>query len=179
VLQPGEIAGLYRGVRRSRELSGDEPGAADFYYGEMEMRRKATPRVVTDRNPSPWAERRIIDLYWLFSGYALRAWRALAALLVVLGLTTGLIFFFGFPEKAPTTAITGTIPAGPITLQSAPPAVHRSLLQATVDSVEGAAFRNPDPQLNLTGRSIQTGLRFVGPILIGLALLSMRGRVKR
>jgi hypothetical protein len=29
------------------------------------------------------------------------------------------------------------------------------------------------------GRLIQTGLRLVGPILLGLALLSIRGRVKR
>jgi hypothetical protein len=40
-LAPGAIAGLYRALRKSREDAKDEPGAADFYYGEMEMRRHA------------------------------------------------------------------------------------------------------------------------------------------
>jgi hypothetical protein len=33
-----DIAGLYRALRKGREDARDEPGAADFYYGEMEMR---------------------------------------------------------------------------------------------------------------------------------------------
>jgi hypothetical protein len=41
VLEPGQIAGLYRALRKGREDVKDEPGAADFYYGEMEMRRHA------------------------------------------------------------------------------------------------------------------------------------------
>ena len=44
VLDPGQIAGLYRALRKGREDAKDEPGAADFYYGEMEMRRLARPR---------------------------------------------------------------------------------------------------------------------------------------
>jgi hypothetical protein len=43
VLDPGQIAGLYRALRKGREDLKDEPGAADFYYGEMEMRRRARP----------------------------------------------------------------------------------------------------------------------------------------
>jgi uncharacterized protein YjbI with pentapeptide repeats len=38
---PPEIAGVYRALRKGREDNKDEPGAADFYYGEMEMRRHA------------------------------------------------------------------------------------------------------------------------------------------
>ena len=41
VLEAGQIAGLYRALRKGREDAKDEPGAADFYYGEMEMRRHA------------------------------------------------------------------------------------------------------------------------------------------
>ena len=41
VLDPAQIAGLYRALRKGREDTKDEPGAADFYYGEMEMRRLA------------------------------------------------------------------------------------------------------------------------------------------
>ncbi len=40
-LTAGQIAGLYRALRKGRKDAKDEPGAADFYYGEMEMRRHA------------------------------------------------------------------------------------------------------------------------------------------
>jgi Pentapeptide repeats (9 copies) len=38
-LRPAALALLYRALRKGRENAKDEPGAADFYYGEMEMRR--------------------------------------------------------------------------------------------------------------------------------------------
>jgi hypothetical protein len=38
---PAQAAAAYRALRKSREDNKDEPGAADFYYGEMEMRRHA------------------------------------------------------------------------------------------------------------------------------------------
>ena len=40
---PGRSPGLYRALRKGREDVKDEPGAADFYYGEMEMRRARPP----------------------------------------------------------------------------------------------------------------------------------------
>jgi hypothetical protein len=54
----------------------NEPGAADFYYGEMEMRRYATD--------SRSGERWIIKLYELISGYGLRASRAFISILVLI-----------------------------------------------------------------------------------------------
>jgi hypothetical protein len=41
VVQPAQLAGLYRALRKARGGAKDKPGAADFYYGEMEMRRHA------------------------------------------------------------------------------------------------------------------------------------------
>ena len=38
-LAPAQIADVYRSLRTSVEVRCNEPGAADFYYGEMEMRR--------------------------------------------------------------------------------------------------------------------------------------------
>jgi hypothetical protein len=38
-LDSGQIAGLYRALRKGRGDIKDEPGAADFYYRVMEMRR--------------------------------------------------------------------------------------------------------------------------------------------
>jgi Pentapeptide repeats (9 copies) len=87
-----EIAGIYRDLRKGLEDAKDEPGAADFYYGEMEMRRLAARRhrhrddgdgEAEGRRPS-WTERRLLDVYWAVSGYGLRAWRALTALAILL-----------------------------------------------------------------------------------------------
>jgi hypothetical protein len=40
-LPPARLAVLYRQLRKAQEDAKNEPGAADFYYGEMEMRRLA------------------------------------------------------------------------------------------------------------------------------------------
>jgi hypothetical protein len=74
-LDAGQIAGLYRALRKGREDTKDEPGAADFYYGEMEMRRRARRRPSgspTDGRASGFprgrAERGLLTAYWLVSG---------------------------------------------------------------------------------------------------------------
>jgi uncharacterized protein YjbI with pentapeptide repeats len=74
-LDPAQIASTYRQLRKSREDAKDEPGAADFYYGEMEMRRTSAQ--------SSRAERIVLWLYWVTCGYGLRASRALACLATV------------------------------------------------------------------------------------------------
>jgi len=82
-----EVAALYRDLRRSAESSGNEPGAADFYYGEMEMRRHSDAEV---------PERAILFAYWLLSGYGLRAWRSFVALLAVLVMAVVIVHQWGF-----------------------------------------------------------------------------------
>ncbi len=71
-LSAGQVSGVYRELRKGLEAQSNEPGAADFYYGEMEMRRQ-------DRHTN-MPERLILTGYWLISGYGLRALRALASL---------------------------------------------------------------------------------------------------
>ncbi|MFE3290568.1 pentapeptide repeat-containing protein [Rhodococcus sp. NPDC059234] len=78
------IAGIYRALRKGREDSGNEPGAADFYYGEMEMRRLARRETKTGDRAQPRAERALLTAYWAVSGYGLRAWRAIAAIVVLI-----------------------------------------------------------------------------------------------
>ncbi len=75
-LSAAEVGGVYRALRKALESGADEPGASDFYYGEMEMRR-------LDKNVS-WAERLVVLLYWLVAGYGLRATRALGWLLLAI-----------------------------------------------------------------------------------------------
>ncbi|WP_346777252.1 hypothetical protein [Streptomyces sp. HNM0575] len=60
-LEPAALAPVYRQLRKAFEDSKHEPGAADFYYGEMEMRRHA--------DDVPWSERALLAAYWALSGY--------------------------------------------------------------------------------------------------------------
>ena len=147
-LAPRQIAAIYRGLRKGREDSKDAPGAADFYYGEMEMRR-------LDRE-SPRAERLILWLYWLTSGYGLRASRALAALAVTVAVFAAPLLKWGF-------------------------AVDKSFVGALTFSAQSALglLRPPEQRLTGIGVWLQITLRLAGPLLLGLALLSLRGRVKR
>ena len=86
-----EVVSAYRGLRKAREDIKDEPGAADFYYGEMEMRRL-----------SPWTrrgERLLLWLYRIVSGYGVRASRALISLAVTVVAFALLLERWGFRER--------------------------------------------------------------------------------
>ncbi|QGN48621.1 hypothetical protein GKC29_18500 [Micromonospora sp. WMMC415] len=151
-LSADRISNAYRALRKSYEDAKNEPGAADFYYGEMEMRRKdpTTSRV----------DRFILTCYWLISGYGMRAWRAVLALLFVVG-THGVLFthhgFAGRPPKAQPDHVKGQLFA--------------------LDSL----LFNPDRNVKLTttGVTLRLTIKTLGPILLGLAVLAVRNRVKR
>jgi uncharacterized protein YjbI with pentapeptide repeats len=151
-IAPVQIAAIYRELRKGREDTKDEPGAADFYYGEMEMRRHG--------RATPAAERLILTMYWLVAGYGLRAWRALVALTVTIGLVGVGFSQVGFHHPHPSLLVNWLY-----------------ALQATV-SLEGKA-RQLTGQLTLPGELLRVGLRLTGPVLLALALLSIRNRVKR
>jgi hypothetical protein len=80
----------------------------------MEMRRKAAPRGSVD-----WF---ILSAYWLISRYALRAWRAFAALALLI-VVTGIGFvWFGFDESARETTIRQIdLPSGDLIYNEAKP----------------------------------------------------------
>jgi uncharacterized protein YjbI with pentapeptide repeats len=163
-LDPGQIAGLYRALRKGREDAKDEPGAADFYYGEMEMRRLARRLVHTaggiriGEASRGRVERWILTAYWLVSGYGLRAWRAVAWLAAVTALLAVAFHLAGF-----------AVPPQPVSYWTSLLYAFRSTLSLT------------DNQVTLTawGQLLQAVLRLTGPVLLGLALLALRGRVKR
>jgi len=160
VLDPGQIAALYRALRKGREDNKDEPGAADFYYGEMEMRRHAGSGANNSVSGSSrgWAERALLTVYWMVSGYGLRAWRALAWLLGTVAVFTVLFHWFGFRTSVQ------------------PESYWQSLL-ITLET----ALSLEDKNAGLTGwgRLFRVLLRIAGPLLLGLAVLALRGRVKR
>jgi uncharacterized protein YjbI with pentapeptide repeats len=144
------LARTYRALRKGREDTKDEPGAADFYYGEMEARRRAASGF----------DRFLLTLYWLTAGYGLRGWRALAALGV-----TVLLFAWAFDQWGFTPDL----------------GFGKSLLFAAESTT--SLFRTPGPPegvaLRDAGQVLEMGLRLLGPLFFGLALLALRGRVKR
>ena len=201
VLSPGVVAGLYRALRKGREDAKDEPGAADFYYGEMEMRRHTRPASANKRRRSirrrlgamvsglvkaykngklrPWrrvkrtspegtslspggsrgrVERGILTAYWLVSGYGLRANRAVAWLAAITALLALGFWLFGF-----------SVPPHPDTYWTSLLYSFRATLSLT----------DSDVKLTAWGQLLQGILRLTGPVLLGLALLALRGRVKR
>jgi uncharacterized protein YjbI with pentapeptide repeats len=158
-LPPGTIAGLYRALRKGREDAKDEPDAADFYYGEMEMRRHADGWVAHgDGGSRGPVDRGVLTAYWLVSGYGLRAWRALAWFA---GITVSFAFAYhliGFSR-----------PPQPATYWTSLLYAFRSTISLTDDEVTLTAW----------GELLQALLRLTGPVLLGLALLALRGRIKR
>jgi uncharacterized protein YjbI with pentapeptide repeats len=176
VPDPARLAALYRDLRKGREDAKDEPGAADFYYGECEMRRhdSSTPR----------AERLVLWVYWLLSGYGLRAWRALAALALVVVLAGVVLAFWGFPNVAPSSRPAAVDRGGALVYQQQP-AYPPPGLERLPDAIRFSArsatalLRGPDRALTPLGEWLEIGLRFVGPVLLGLAVVSVRGRVRR
>ena len=190
VLDAGQIADLYRALRKGREDAKNEPGAAYFYYGEMEMRRHASTNSA--------AERVIIWLYWLISGYGLRALRSLAVLIALGVIVTTALTGWGLGAAAPVTTppqqLTGTVSTTPhkptqinATLSGITPQLPRAdqrwtrqraqtALEVTLESF---AFRSADQPLTAAGTWIAIAARISGPVLLALTLLALRNRVKR
>jgi hypothetical protein len=149
-LTPDRLAALYRSLRKAQEDSKNEPGAADFYYGEMEMRRR-------DRHTA-WGERVILSLYWLVAGYGLRGLRALAALAVVIVGFAALLHVVGYSARPSPSSFWG------------------SLLYAAGSTL---SISDDQVRLTGWGKLLRITLRLVGPVLLALTLLSVRNRVKR
>jgi len=159
-LDPRQLAGLYRALRQGREDNKDQAGAGDLYYGEMEMRRHGRMRERKERSSVRCrSDHAVLVAYWLGSGYGLRASRAVLALLVLVVLAS-----FGLQKWGFTT--------------------HPSYTRAALYAVESTSslLRVPNAaglELTYAGERTQILLRLLGPLLIGLALLAVRARVKR
>lgn len=163
--------------RAATETSKNEPGAAHFYYGEMEMRRhsKAASR----------PERIIVTLYWLVSGYGLRASRAITALAAVIATATIIFATIGFAHTSTTVYRPLRTPANGIasayqesSVSGAKPGWGTAFYHA-IDSSTSLLHTPGNEALTPAGRATEIALRLLGPVLLGLAVLAIRGRVER
>ena len=108
------VAETYRALRRGRENARDRPGAADFYYGEMEMRRRSAPAV----------DRIVLGVYWLVGGYGLRASRAVLAYLLLVGCLAVALAHWGLSGHAPFSEILVYVLATTTVLQKPSSTLH-------------------------------------------------------
>ncbi|MFE7268914.1 pentapeptide repeat-containing protein [Streptomyces sp. NPDC057592] len=180
---PEDVAALYRQLRKAFEDGKNEPGAADFYYGECEMRRH-------DHTGTPKGERRLLWAYWLLSGYGLRASRAFTWLLATMSLTVLLLIGVGLPNHDPDPATTGTLHGSRISLHTSTPdpALHDTWSKrmtwtraekATRIAVNSVVFRSSGQNLTTAGTYIEMVSRLLEPTLLALGVLAIRGRIKR
>ncbi|RKE17648.1 pentapeptide repeat-containing protein [Streptomyces sp. TLI_171] len=178
----GDLAGVYQQLRKAFEEARNEPDAADFYYGEMEMRRHDRQR--------PRAERRLLGAYWLASGYGLRASRALSGLLAAMGVTLLAMMLFGLPNDSPDPQTTGSYADGAVRVTTRTPdpvltlPLRRRVTAARAEKaalvvVNSVVFRSSGQNLTLTGTVVEMASRIGEPVLLGLAALAVRSRVKR
>lgn len=145
---PEMLTSLYRGLRAGLEDQKNAPGAADFYYGEMQMRGLARPSA---------ADRFVLWIYWLFSGYGLRASRALIGFVMAVLVFSLLFWDWGFVHR---------------------PGYGMAFLQSFESAT--SLLRSPSvAQLTSVGQILDGFLRLIGTALLGLALFSLRGRIKR
>jgi len=180
---PEDVAALYRQLRKAFEDGKNEPGAADFYYGECEMRRH-------DRVGTTGGERRLLWAYWLLSGYGLRASRAFGWLLTAMTLTVLLLMGFGLPTHDPDPATTGTVDGSGISLRTTTPdpaldgGWARRVTWARAEKgarvvVNSVVFRSSGQNLTTAGTYIEMTSRLLEPTLLALGVLAVRGRIKR
>ena len=183
-----QVASVYRQLRKGREDSKNEPGAADFYYGEMEMRRVASTTAA--------GEKVILTIYRLVSGYGLRATRAIAAFAALLAVTVGLLMAIGLPTgtvmTSESTGVVSPATGGQYNIkvterlprQRAAGSLRDRMSVARMERASRVAlgavvFRDSTQQLTVAGRYVELGARLLGPILLALALLAVRNRIKR
>ncbi|MFJ5999777.1 pentapeptide repeat-containing protein [Streptomyces sp. NPDC092370] len=184
-LKPAAVAALYRQLRKSIEDGKNEPDAADFYYGECEMRRHDTTR--------PFGERVLLTAYWALSGYGLRATRALTWLVTAMAATIMAMVLWGLPVDDPKPQTTGQqVSAGQnlkLTTDTPDPRNPTGPLSERVTTerfdkavrvvINSVVFRSSGQDLTTFGTYTEMLSRLTEPALLGLAVLAVRSRVKR
>lgn len=175
------IQATYRELRKSREDAKDEPGAADFYRGEMEMRRMASRARAEDGRVFHAMENLLLTLYWAISSYGVRAFRAVAALVLLIALASAGFTTVGFGHDTRTSYLQSA--DRPVAFTPEPVRLGKpGVREAVYYSVERTTslLREPAAQpLTTAGRAMEIVLRLLGPLLLGIAVFALRSRVKR
>ena len=157
----------YRQLRTALEASHASPDAADFYYGEMEMRRLGT---------SHWRfERMLLNLYKLTSGYGLRARRALLTYLAILMGAAVLVRYRTATFVYDQNSVAGATSPGARALRFDHYwEVVAILSRSAVNFLSGVSNG-----LSAWGVFLILLLRLTAPAFLALAIFAVRARVQR
>ncbi|HKP90633.1 MAG TPA: pentapeptide repeat-containing protein [Thermoleophilaceae bacterium] len=161
--EASDLRAVYRQLRASLEDSHDPPGAADFYYGEMEMRRRGSADLL---------ERALLYTYWITSGYGLKAWRSLTAYLVVV--SSAAVAFHCFAASL-TIAAACDADTTCKALHTSLPASFALSTQATLTFLRAHDVEG----LTVGGSFILLFLRVSGPVFLAMIILALRSKVQR
>ena len=144
----------YRDLRRQLEDTGNHHIANDFYYGEMQARRRRTPRNTVDH----W----ILVVYHLASEYGTRAWRAGIAWISLTLAAAGLLSINGLRTTQEDVVLN-----------------FAGAWKYTLDASLSFFRASSAPYLSTTETVITASLRVLGPALLAVGLLALRNRTKR
>ena len=143
----------YRDLRRQLEASGNTHGANDFYFGEMEARRRRLPRA----SPRRW----LLWLYRVSSGYGTMAWPTIVWWQIIVVVATFLLLLNGIDITEDRSYSWSE--------------VWRFALEGSL-----SLFRpTTAPLLSLPETIIMVILRILGPVLLALAAIAVRNQTKR
>ena len=136
-LKASQVAVAYRDLRRSLEAKSDMPGAADFYFGEMEMRRWS--------KETGLLERILIWFYWLLAGYALRPLRALLCWILIVALGALIIARYGLTPPVSffdtiLPAVKASLPGFPLAGDLSPTGEWAQVILRIVGPIQAALF---------------------------------------
>jgi len=165
-----KLEDLYRQLKKNYEEQRDFDRAGDFHFGEKEMRR---------RNPAtPRGLRRLLTLYRGVSGYG-ELWLRPLAFFLALVLAGALGYLVGGLWVRDPVGPSGSllsVRAGQGAMGGGLAAVGESLLY----SLRVMTLLRPDDVVPVGwSRLIQTVQSLVGPVLLGLAGLAIRQRLRR
>ncbi|MBV8179388.1 MAG: hypothetical protein JO045_11345 [Mycobacterium sp.] len=187
-LLAGEIAGIYRDLRKGLEDVKNEPEAADFYYGEMEMRRlagRARGEGLHGRGPAPSSvmERMLLSAYWAVSGYGLRAWRATSLLVISIAAAALLFSHVGLATQTVPDQIAFISPKNGaveyVDAQARSPGFLTALNFSARETVSLLHADSASVEPRGAGILVDFFLRLAGPVLLAFIVLALRARTKR
>ena len=171
---------LYRELKQNYEDRRDYARADDFHFREKEMQRQSP-------ETQPF-HRRLLALYWLFSGYGERVIRPMGWLIFLVVISGAVYLFNSAPNIQGASVVVLPADTAAIDLASARDELPARLdwkspsdiYKAFIYSSETAFFLRPDElQLGAAAKATKLVESVLGPILIGLLALAIRQRLKR
>jgi len=154
LLDPSVLERNYRDLRRSLEAAGNHSAASDFFYGEMQARR----RQLKGLGP----ERMLLSTYHLISEHGTRAWRSLVSWFLLSLVASDMLLLNGLDLIADGEY------------------VSRSQAWKFVLAASTSIFRPQSaPYLSSAETVIATAVRILGPALLAIAAIAIRHRTKR